>query len=66
MPKGDFLGAPAECFRAKFFIKLETEEAACNWITDFQRTTQTTYRILKGCRTTQSLIRFKTVRHCQH
>ena len=66
MPKGDFLGAPADCFRAKFFIKLETEEAACNWITDFQRTTQTTYRILKGCRTTQSLIRFKTVRHCQH
>ena len=23
MPKGDFLGAPAECFRAKFYIKVE-------------------------------------------
>ena len=43
MPKGDFLGAPAECFRAKFYIKLDTEEAACNWIADFQRITQTTY-----------------------
>ena len=66
MPKGDFLGAPAECFRAKFYIKLETEEAACNWIADFQRTTQTTYRILKGSKTTGSLVCFKTVRHCQH
>ena len=64
MPKGDFLGAPAECFRAKFFIKLETKEAAYNWITDFQQTTRATYRILKGCKTTGSLIRFKTVRHC--
>ena len=66
MPKGDFLGAPAECFRAKFYIKLETEEAASNWIADFQQTTQTTYRILKGSKTTGSLILFKTLRHCQH
>ena len=43
MPKGDFLGAPAECFRAMFYTKLENEEATCNWIADFQQTTQTTY-----------------------
>lgn len=66
MPKGNFLGAPAECFRAKFYIKLETEEAACNWIADFQQKTQTTYRILKGSKTAGSLIHFKTLRHCQH
>ena len=66
MPKSNFLGAPAECFRAKFYIKLETEEAACNWIADFQQTTQTTYRILKGSKTAGSLIHFKTLRHCQY
>lgn len=36
MPNSDFLGAPAEYFRAKFYVKLETKEAACNWIADFQ------------------------------
>ena len=60
------LGAPAECLRAKFYIKLETEEAACNWIAAFQQTTQTTYQILKGFKETGSLICFKTLRHCQH
>ena len=29
MPKGDFIGAPVEYFKAKFYIKLESEEAAC-------------------------------------
>ena len=66
MPKCDFLGAPTECFKAKFYIKLETEEEACNWIADFQQATQTTYQILKGSKTTGRLVSFKTVRHCQH
>ena len=66
LPKGDFLGAPTQFFKAKFYIKLYSEKAACNWITDFEQKTQTTYRILKGCKTTGSLVLFKTIRHCQH
>jgi len=66
MPKKDFLGAPAECFQAKFYIKLETEEEACQWLIEFQQKSQTTYRILKGSKTRGSLLDFKTVRHCQH
>jgi len=63
VPKGDFIGAPAEYFKAKFCIKLESEEAACKWI---EQKSHTTYRILKGSKTKGGLILFKIVRHCQH
>ena len=46
LPKSDFLGAPSACFKTKFYIKLDTEVAACQWLQKFEEKSHTTYRIL--------------------
>ena len=66
LPKGNYLGAPSVCFRAKFYVKLDTETAARQWLTRFEQTSHTTYRVLKGSKPAGSIIQFKTVKHCQH
>lgn len=66
LPKSNFLGAPSVCFKAKFYVKLDTEAAARQWLQKFEDKSRTTYRILKGCEPAGSIIVFKTVKHCQH
>ena len=64
LSKGDFVGAPSTCFQSKFYINVQTEDAAR--LTKFEQKTHTTYRILKGSKTLGSILLFKTVKHCQH
>ena len=66
LPKSTFLGAPTACFKTKFYIKLDTEVAARQWLQKFEDKSHTTYRILKGSKPAGSIIVFKTVKHCQH
>ena len=66
LPKGDFLGAPSACFKTRFYIKVDTESAARQWLQKFEEKSRTTYCILKGCKPAGSIIVFKTVKHCQH
>ena len=66
LQNSSFLGAPAACFKAKFYIKLDNEAAARQWLQKFEDKSHTTYRILKGSKPAGSIIVFKTVKHCQH
>lgn len=66
LPKSTFLGAPSAFFKTKFYIKLDTEAAARQWLQKFEDKSHTTYRILKGSKPAGSIIVFKTVKHCQH
>ena len=36
LPKSTFLGAPGTCFKTKFYIKLDNEAAARQWIQKFE------------------------------
>ena len=53
-------------FETKFYIKLDTEVAARQWLQKFEDKSHTIYRILKGSKPAGSIIVFKTVKHCQH
>ena len=66
LPKSTFLGARAAYFKTKFYIKLDNEAAARQWLQKFEDKSHTTYRILKGSKPAGSIITFKTVKHCQH
>ena len=66
LPKRDFLGAPLQCFKATFYVNVDSEATACQWIAEFEQASQNTYRILGGSKTMGSIIAYKTVRHCQH
>ena len=66
LPKRNFLGAPLQCFKATFYVNVDSEAKARQWLAEFEQVSQSTYRILGGSKTTGSIIIYKTVRHCQH
>lgn len=53
-------------FDTKFCVNIKTEIEAKQWISEFEHSTDTTYRITKGTKTLGKRILYKTVRHCQH
>lgn len=68
LPKCDFLGAPLECSTATFYINVDSEATARQWLAEFEQTSLNiyTYRILGGSKTMGSTVEYKTVRHYQH
>ena len=66
MTRCDFLEPPIKCFKATFYVNVDSEATAHQWLAEFEQASQNTYRILGGSKTIGSTVQYKTVRHCQH
>ena len=53
-------------FKTTVYVNIRGEEKAKEWISNFEDSTNTTYRITRGTKTKGTRLLYKSCRHCQH